>query len=163
MDMEPPVMRAPDQIEVDTSNQYSGCVSLVLAAILLVFGILCLIAFSTGKLAVMVNALHPYLPSWFALANLVSVPITCALAGSRLVGFRTNFLFIFIFVAQLSLLTISAEAYPIPKALITIFLYFESFLLLPRWNRRILESTKGHSVLGLEQSSTPTINSQEDR
>jgi len=135
-------MRARDQIEVDTSNQYPGYVNLALAAILLVFGVLWLIAFSTGKLAVMVHALHPYLPSWFALANLVLVPITCGLAGSRFVGFKTNFLFIFIFVAQLSLLTISAEAYPIPKALITVFLYFESFLLLPRWNRRILETTR---------------------
>ncbi|PYT86868.1 MAG: hypothetical protein DMG36_25935 [Acidobacteria bacterium] len=136
-------MRESNQIEAR-----SYLINVLLSVALIVFGILWLIAFASGKVAVIGGMLRPYLPSWFPLANLLLAPITCALAGSRAVSFRIGFFFVLVFVGQLSLLGLSADRYPTTKALFIIFLYFETFVLLPRWNRRMRQSGEAGTVLG---------------
>lgn len=99
----------------------------ILAGLLLLFAALWLGAYMTGKLDTMQETLRPHLPSWFALANLLILPITCALAGSHSLSFRTGLIFVLIFVAQLSVLGLSAEKYRVAKGLVTVFLYYETF------------------------------------
>ena len=125
-------MRQSNQIEV---RRYS--INVLLSAALILFGFLWLIALASGKVAAVGGVLRPYLPSWFLLANLLVAPITCALAGSRAVSFRIGVFFVLVFVAQLSLLGLSADTYPTAKALVIVLLYLETFVLIPRWNRRI--------------------------
>jgi hypothetical protein len=133
--------------EVSLADQDPEVINVAMSAILVLVSILWLVAFMSGKTAVMGQILGPYLPSWILLANLGAVPVTCALAGSRAVSFRTNFLFILIFLAQMSLLPLSGENYPIPKALAILFVYLETFLFLPKWNRRILERGQDGTIL----------------
>jgi len=107
------------------------------------------VAFATGKLEAMQQAISPYLPSWFALANLLLVPITCVLAVARFFSFRTGFFFILIFAAQMSLMGLSAQKYRVLEGLVVIFLYYEQFALIPKWNRRIRERGADSSILHL--------------
>jgi phosphate starvation-inducible membrane PsiE len=132
-------------------NESEKSINVVMSAILILFGFLWLIAFVAGKTDALGQNLRPYLPSWFDLVNLLLVPITGALAGSRLVSFRVGFLFVLIFVAQLSLLGLSSEKYPLLKGGVVIFLYYETFLLIPKWNRRISEKSQEGRVLNLGQ------------
>jgi hypothetical protein len=127
-------------------------INVFLSAALMVFGIVWLVAFATGKVAVIQSTLRPYLPSWFPLANLLLAPITCALAGLRAIGFKIGLFFVLVFVAQLSILGLPAD-YPTPKALLVILLYFETFVLLPRWNRQRRQSAAPTTRLGLDESS----------
>jgi hypothetical protein len=140
-------MRQSNQIE---AHPYS--INVLLSAALILFGILWLIAFASRKVAVLGGVLRPYLPSWFPLANLLLTPITCVLAGSRAVSFRIGVFFVLVFVAQLSLLGLSTDKYPTTKALLIILLYFETFVLLPRWNRQMRQSGEAGTVLGLDES-----------
>ena len=135
--------------KVNPTDRGPEVANVILSVILLLVTVLWLVGFMTGKVAAMGQILRPYLPPWFLLLNLSVVPVTCALAGSRAVSFRTNFLFILAFVVQMSLLPLSGEKYPVPKALIVIFLYYETFVLVPKWNRRILERGRDASVLHL--------------
>jgi hypothetical protein len=150
-------MRKSGEIEssqVSSEHQYQADLNVILAATLMLITILWLIAFATGKLEAMQQVIRPYLPSWFALANLLLVPITCVLAGARLVSFRMGFLFVLLFLAQLSLLGLSTQKYPVVRGFVTILLYYETFALIPKWNRRIVEKGRSASVLGLEQPRT---------
>jgi hypothetical protein len=140
---------APAPFNASSRDQYQKDLNVILAAALMLITILWLIAFATGKLTAMQQVIRPYLPSWFALANLLLVPITCVLAGTRFVNFRVGLFFILIFLAQLSLLGLSAEKYPVAKGLVTILLYYETFVLVPKWNRRILERGADNSILHL--------------
>jgi hypothetical protein len=132
-------------------NESEKSINVVMSATLVLFSFLWLIAFITGKTDALGQSLRPYLPSWFDLANLLLVPITAALAGLRLVSFRVGFLFVFLFFAQLSLLGLSSERYPSLKGAVVLFLYYEAFWLIPKWNRRILERGREGRVLNLDQ------------
>lgn len=140
-------MRKSNQIE---THPYPT--NVFLSAALLLFGIVWLIAFASGKVAIVEGILRPHLPSWFPLANLLLAPITCALAGSRATGFKIGLFFVLVFIAQLSLLGLSTDRYPTTKGLIVILLYFETFVLLPRWNRQMRQSAET-TRLGLDESA----------
>ena len=122
-----------------------------MSGILILVTALWLIASATGTLSAIQQAVRPYLPSWFALANLLAAPITCVLAGSRAVKFRIGFFFALVFLAQLSLIGLSAETVPIVKGVVTIVLYYETFSLIPKWNRRILDKGREGRALNLDQ------------
>jgi|SRR5579859_4691289 len=137
-------MHTTGQVE---PSQYQADINVIMSGILILATALWLIAAATGKLAAMQQAVRPYLPSWFALANLLVAPITCVLAGSRAVKFRVGFFFALVFLAQLSLIGLSAETVPIVKGAVTIVLYYETFSLIPKWNQRILERGREGRVL----------------
>ncbi len=144
--------RSPQVMHEDKSaNRESGGPNVLLAAILIFCGVLWLVAVMTGKLAWLRHILGPYLPTWFPLANLLLVPVTCALSGLRSIRFKISFFLILVFVFQLALMGLSAERYPGTTGLVTVFLYFETFILVPRWNRRLSEAGRSGSVLHLEK------------
>ncbi len=154
-----------DQLETEPGATDTGreSVNVLLAGFLLLALALWLIALTTGKLAAIRQLVHPYLPTWFSVANALLVPVTGALVALRSIPFRVSFFFGLAFLAQVSLLGVTAQDYPVVKAMVTVFLYYEAFVLIPNWNRRILERTRGGSVLGLERPSIPAINSRGDR
>jgi len=128
--------------------------NILLAAILLLVTAAWLIALATGKLASMRGLVRPYLPAWFPLANALLLPLTCAIAGLRVIPFRVNFIFAIGMLGQASLLGLETDKHPVVSFAVTIFLYYEAFVLIPRWNHRIVETTRGPNVLGLKQPKT---------
>jgi hypothetical protein len=154
-------MRQSNQL-VGEDNRGRPAANVLLAAVLLLVTTAWLIAYATGKLTSMIELLHPYLPGWFSLVNALLVPVTGALAALRSVPFRANFLFVLVMLAQASLLGLTMQDHPVVKAAVTIFLYYEAFILIPRWNHRIVETAKGRNVLSLQQPNT-SANNQEDR
>ena len=104
--------------------------------------------------------MRPYLPAWFPVANLLLVLVSGALAQLRSVSFRTNFIFIFVFGFQLALVPLSTERHPVAGALVTMLIYLETFVLVPKWNRRL----EGNSnILHLEDiGRKSSLNDDED-
>lgn len=153
-------MRKQDPIEpnIEPTDEHANDINILLAGILILATAIWLVALMTGKLAWARQSLAPYLPGWFLALNLLLLPFTCALAGLRSVPFRVGFIFFFVFAFQLSILGLSTEKYPIPKALVTILLYYETFSLIPGWNRRILAAERGGSVLGLGHHTVSSVN-----
>ena len=144
-------MHTTGQVEPKTNDQYQADLNVIMSGILILVTALWLIASATGTLSAMQQAVRPYLPSWFALANLLVAPFTCVLAGSRGVKFRIGFVFALLFLAQLSLIGLSADKFPIVKGFVTILLYSETFALIPKWNRRILDKGREGRALNLDQ------------
>jgi len=142
-------MREPSQIEAETRIEHEADTNVILAATLILATVLWMVALATGKLAWISQLVRPYVPKWFSLANALLVPITCALAALRSVAFRANFLFALAMLAQVSLLGLTAQDHPVVKASVTVFMYYEAFVLIPRWNRRILEKGREGRVLNI--------------
>src|SRR5690242_4494453 len=136
-------------------EDHAGFLNLLLAAALLFLTFAWLIGWVVGWIPKMRRELGPHLPTWFPVVNLVLTPVTCALAGLRAIPFRAGFFVVLVFVCQVSLLGLSAENHPIANALVMVFLYYEAFVLVPRWNRRFVQATEGGSVLGIHQKTWP--------
>jgi hypothetical protein len=117
----------------------------------LLYGVLWLAADAFGLFAWVQAELRPYLPAWFVLFNALLLPVTEAFSGLRSFPFKINITFMFIFTLQLVLLGLTVENHPIVKGAVTIFLFYETFLLIPKWNRRILERGREGRVLNLDQ------------
>jgi hypothetical protein len=128
-----------------------AALDVVLVAVMYLVTALWLVAFMAGGITRLGNVLRPYIPSWLLLANLLSVPITMALGQLRAVSFRASFFISPIFIAQMSLIGLSGEDYPLLKGIVMAFLFYESYILIPKWNRRSLDAQKGHTVLGIEE------------
>lgn len=163
-------MKSTNREEMRQSNELVGeanrgpqAMNVLLAAILVLVTGAWLIALATGKLASMRALVRPHLPAWFSLANALLLPITSALAALRSIPFRVNFLFAVAMLAQASLLGLTAQDHPIINAAVTIFWYYEAFILVPRWNHRIAKNAKARSLLGLQQPGASAINNREDR
>jgi hypothetical protein len=97
-------------------------INIVLAAALLLFGFIWLIAYATGGTDVIAQTIRPYLPSWFPIVNLLMLPITCVLAGLHAINFRLGTAFVVIFAAQLALLAFPEEKYKAVRVAVVILL-----------------------------------------
>jgi hypothetical protein len=132
-----------------------AALNVVLVGLVYLATALWLVTFFAGGIGWLRNVLRPHIPSWLLLANLLLVPVTGALVGLRSIGFRKNLCVFPIFLVQVSMIGLSGEHYPIVESLVMIFLLYETFMLVPGWNRRFLEAQRGHSVLGLEDKNAP--------
>lgn len=142
-------MRKPGQVTAEPQEGAVDVRSVALALVILLYTILWLVAEFTGTFAWVRGELRPYLPASFLLINVLLTPVTGALSGLRSLSFKTNLVFFLVLTLQLALLGLTAEKYPVAKGLVTIFLYYETFALIPKWNRRILERGTDSSILHL--------------
>jgi hypothetical protein len=124
-------------------DPHRGDINVLLSAGLVLFVTIWLVALISGKLASTEEALRPHLPSWFSLVNALIIPVTYAFAASRLISFRLSLFFGVAMLVQLSLFGLTSHDHPAVKIAVTVILYYESFVLVPRWNRRILERRSG--------------------
>lgn len=127
--------------------------NVAIAATVLLYTVLWLVGLVTGKFVWIRDWLRPYLPPWFLTANLLLTPVACALSGLKSLSLKTRFTSFLIFGFQLVILGLSAEKYPVMKALVVIFIYYEAFVLIPGRNRRFLEAQRGGTVLGVNARS----------
>ena len=122
-----------------------------IASAILLYTVLWLVAYATGTFNHLQGELRPYLPGWFLVVNALLIPVTNAISGLRSFSRKVSLIFFLILSVQLALLGLTAEKYPIVKGSVTIFLYYETFLLIPNRNRRILEKGREGQVLNLDQ------------
>lgn len=107
------------------------------------------------------NALRPYLPDWALLVIGLSAPLTLALVGLRTIPWKISMLFSLILPLQGALIGLVGEKFRYVQGAVTLFAFFEAYLILPRWNRYIEDRGKGGSVLGLEQVNQPRSTNRE--
>lgn len=91
------------------------------------------------------NLLRPYLPDWALLVIGLSAPITATLVGLRAIPWKVTKVFLFILPVQGALFGLVAKKYPYVGGAVTVLLFFLAYLILPEWNRRILER-EGHGT-----------------
>jgi hypothetical protein len=89
---------------------------------------------------------RPLLPNWALLAVAFTTPITCVLVGLRSIPWKTSLLASFVLSIQGALFGLVGEKYRFVQGAVTLFVYVEAFVILPRWNRRI-ESGKGDGTV----------------
>ena len=83
------------------------------------------------------NLFRPYLPGWALLVNAFTAPLTMALVGLRTIPWKATIALSFIMLLQASLFGLVGERYPWVQGGVTLFGYFEAYLLLTRLNRYI--------------------------
>ncbi|MGC1618260.1 MAG: hypothetical protein WA765_07185 [Candidatus Acidiferrum sp.] len=83
------------------------------------------------------NLLRPYLPGWALLAVGLSAPITVALVALRTIPWKISIFFAFLLPVQGGLFGLVGERYRLVQGAVTLFAFFEVYVLLPRINRRI--------------------------
>jgi hypothetical protein len=144
-------MHTTGQVKIDESTPTLTVGQVVLASAILLYTTLWLVADVSGAFTWIKGELRPYLPAWFALVNALLIPVTEALSGLRLFSFKINLAFFMILTCQLVLLGLTVEKHPLVKGAVTIFLFYETFSLIPNWNRRFLERERKGRVLNLDQ------------
>jgi uncharacterized protein YacL len=106
------------------------------------------------------DLVRPYLADWAILAIAFSVPITAALAwldaiplghGSAfLLSWRVNVFFAIVLSIQGALFGLIGERYRWVQGGMTLFLYLEVYLILPRLERRKAEQKQDGTILDLK-------------
>jgi hypothetical protein len=134
-------------------ENYRAALNVILVGLVYLATALWLVTFFAGGIGWFRNALRPHIPSWLLLANLLLVPVTGALVGLRSFGFRKSLCVFPIFLAQVSMIGLSGEDYPVVESLVMIFLLYETFILVPGRNRLFLDAQCGHRVLGLDDEN----------
>lgn len=94
------------------------------------------------------NLFRPYLPDWGLLFVAFSAPVTLALIGLRSVPWKISILFAFVGCIQAGMFGLVGEKYRFVQGVVTAFVFFEAYVILPKWNRRITESA--NTVLRLK-------------
>lgn len=83
------------------------------------------------------NLFRPYLPDWALLLVALSAPVTLALIGLRSVPWKMSIFFAFVGYIQVGLFGLVGERYRLLQGAVTLFAFFQVYVLLPRLNRRI--------------------------
>jgi hypothetical protein len=96
------------------------------------------------------NLFRPYLPNWALLILAFSAPVTLALIGLRSVPWKISILFAFIGFIQAGMFGLVGEKYRLVQGVITVFAFIEAYVILPKWNRRILEGKRDGTILHLK-------------
>jgi hypothetical protein len=100
------------------------------------------------------NLLRPYLANWTLLAIGLSTPITLAVVSLRSIPWKITRPFLFILPLQGALFGLIGEKYRYVQGAVTVFVFFEAYVILPEWNRRIIQSERNGGILGLDQPRT---------
>jgi hypothetical protein len=84
-----------------------------------------------------VEAIRPWLPKWFALANLFVAPLLVALAvGPLRVHPKQSIGLVVVTLISISMLYLSHASYPRATIADEVGIWLEAFVIFPAWNRR---------------------------
>ena len=94
-----------------------------------------LVLFATGVTTSAVEALRPFLPSWFPLLDLALVPVLAFLAAASLpIPPKVRVVCAAVALCAMSAMYLAYRVHPIAYIAILAVFLLEAFFIVPRWN-----------------------------